>query len=563
MFVTTSPQLNSFARFLVRALFSIALLAGFASAQGLVPKFVLAVNYAGDNVSVFRVQPLTGQLTPVPNSPFTVPGIAPWGIAVSPNGKFVYVGTSYSGICAFALDQQTGALTLIANYSVSGGAPSVTISPNGKFLYATAAKGFLGFTINESDGALHLVNGSPFDHEDSYEQIAIDPTSTFAFGLVQNPTNPPESWVESMQILPNGQVLFWPVPANVGVLPLDIRVDGSGRFVYVANWGDSTISGFSITPGSGALSDLPGSPYSQGLSDPDSLAPTPDGKAVVVDNEVGSSVGAQAINTDGSLAPLGPLQPAEEYPNSVVVDPTNEFAYSANTNSNSVTAYRVDAATGLLQSVAGGAYISGSDPNRIAAVGGMNPPYCPLNTLDPSVTLCAPRTSTASPMRVVAGSTDFGSPVQSMQISIDGVATFQQAGWSAMDMYVAAPAGNHTLTISAIDNSGRKFQTSRVITVSGSATAQCTDHGILPAVTMCSPLPGARIGNSVHVLARSVGISNVASTTLYLDGKAEYSVAGNTIDTYLDVNDGAHRIKVESSDDTGLVWSASAAVSAR
>jgi 6-phosphogluconolactonase len=563
MFVSTSPQVNSFVRFLVRALVSIALLAGFASAQGLVPKFVLAVNYAGNNVSVFRVQPLTGQLTPVPNSPFTVPGIAPWGVAVSPNGKFVYVGTSYSGICAFTLDQKTGGLTLVANYAVPGGAPDVTITPNGKFLYATATNGILEFAVNPSSGALHLIDGSPFDPKDTYIQVAVDPTTTYAFGLVWNSQNIYESWVQPMQILPSGQLMGAGVYVYTGVFPDDVKVDGSGRFVYVANWGDSTISGFSINPGSGALLSLPGSPYSEQISDPDSLAPIPNGRGVIVDDQGDDSMASLAINSDGSLTPVGSLQAVPSYPNAVVVDPTNEFVYSANTNSNSVTAYRLDAAYGTLQPIAGGLYINGWDPNQIAAVAGTNPPYCPLNTLDPSVTLCAPRTSTTSPMRVVSGSTDFASPVQTMQISIDGVATFKQSGWSAIDMYAVAPAGSHTLTIGTIDNYGRKFETSRLITIAGSTTAPCTDRGISPVVTICSPLPGANTGNSVHVVARSVGVSPIASTTVYLDGKEQYSVSGNAVDTYLDVSDGVHWIKVQSTDNIGSIWSASARVSAQ
>jgi len=561
MFVFTSPQLHPFVclvRFLVRAMASISLLVGFTLAQDVVPRFVLAVNMAGENVSIFRVQPLTGQLMPVPNSPFTVPEIAPWGIAVSPTGKFVYVGTVYSGICVFALDQQTGALTLIADYAIPGGAPEVTITANGKFLYATAANGILEFAVNPWHGTLHLIDGSPFDPKDTYTQVAVDPRTTYAFGLVDNLQNRYESWVQPMQILPTGQLMGAAGGyVYTGVFPEDVKVDGSGRFVYVANWGDSTISGFSINPGSGSLVSLPGSPYSGQILYPDSLAPIPNGRGVIVGGQGDDSMESLAINPDGSLTPVGSLQAVPYYPNSVVVDPTSEFVYSANTLSNSVTAYRVDAATGILQPIAGGLYINGWDPNRIAAVAGTNAPYCPLNTIDPSVTLCAPRTSTASPMRIIGGSTDFGSPVQAMQISIDGVAIFQQSGWGAMDMYAVAPAGNHTLSIGAIDNYGRKFETDRLITVAGSTNAPCTDRGISPVVTICSPIPGARTADSIHVVATSVGISPVASTTVYLDSKEQYSVSGNTVDTYLDVSDGVHWIKVLSTDDTGSSWSAS------
>jgi 6-phosphogluconolactonase len=538
-------------------LVGLGLMSGAAQADP-VPKFVLAVNYADDNVSVFRVQPLTGQLAQVPHSPFAIPGDVPWGITVSPNGKFVYVGTfdSAKAICVFSLNERTGSLTPVESYHVPGkyGAYAVTITPDGRFLYATITQGIMGYRVDERTGALKLIDGSPWDVADQYFGIAIDPRSQYAYGIVWNPNYAP--WIQAAQILPDGRLSFEGGPVYAGSPPNDVKVDPSGRFVYVANWGDSTISGYSIDAGLGTLTGLPGSPYS-GVSVPTSLSPTPDGKAVIVDNQGGDFVDSLAINSDGSLTPVGSSQPAEQYPNAVVVDPTNEFAYSANTNSNTVSAYRVDAMTGALQPVAGGFYISGWDPNRIAVVAGPRPPYCPLNTIDPSVTLCAPQTSTPSPMRVVAGTTDFTSPIQTMEILIDGVTTFEQTGGGSMDVYVRAPSGNHTLRVAASDTGGHKFRMDRQITISGSTDSVCTDRGITPAVTICTPLGGAHTGNSVHVVAKSVGILPVSSTAVYVDGQEVYSVAGGSINTYLDVRNGTHWIKVRSTDDTGSIWSSS------
>jgi len=56
-------------------------------------------------------------------------------------------------------------------------------------------------------------------------------------------------------------------PFAAGTGPNQLRIDPSGRFVYVVNTGSSTISGYSINATSGVLSAVPGSPFS-GLSFP-------------------------------------------------------------------------------------------------------------------------------------------------------------------------------------------------------------------------------------------------------------------------------------------------------
>jgi 6-phosphogluconolactonase (cycloisomerase 2 family) len=84
------------------------LLASGASAQGAVPKFLFVANYADGTISVFRIQPLTGQLAEVPDSPFPG-GTAIQGLALTPDKRFLY--TSGLNLTAFSVNQQTGSLT--------------------------------------------------------------------------------------------------------------------------------------------------------------------------------------------------------------------------------------------------------------------------------------------------------------------------------------------------------------------------------------------------------------------------------------------------------------------
>jgi len=189
-------------------------------------------------------------------------------------------------------------------------------------------------------------------------------------------------------------------------------------------------------------------------------------------------------------------------------------------------------------------------------------PYCPLNTIEPSVTLCAPTTSSPSPIRIVAGTTS-ASAVKTVTVVVDGSTSFANAGADAMDVYVDMPAGTHTLTVQAQNSKGQKFNLARSITVSGAASSSCANRGIGPVVSICTPLGGSATGTSIHVIAQSTGFNAIASTAVYLDGSKVYSVASGAVNTYVNAAPGRHHIMVQSTDSTGASWSSTVYVTAQ
>jgi DNA-binding beta-propeller fold protein YncE len=54
------------------------------------------------------------------------------------------------------------------------------------------------------------------------------------------------------------------------------------------------------------------------------------------------------------------------FPLSVVVDPSGQFAYVANTHSNDVSVYVVDSATGVLTPASHSPFAAGNQPRAIA-----------------------------------------------------------------------------------------------------------------------------------------------------------------------------------------------------
>src|SRR5690606_9547199 len=113
---------------------------------------------------VHRIDAATGQLEYLG---IAATGSQPTHLAVTPNGKFVYVSNfSSQSISGYAFDAATGTLTPVPGSPFTGvtGNLMVEIEPRGKFLYAPSYIGnaVAGFAIDQATGALSPVPGSPF-----------------------------------------------------------------------------------------------------------------------------------------------------------------------------------------------------------------------------------------------------------------------------------------------------------------------------------------------------------------------------------------------------------------
>src|SRR5574340_767560 len=133
--------------------------------------FLFASNSASNNVSAFAINTGTGVLTGVVGSPFPTNAFDDSGhsgisLAVTPDGKFLYAGsTGFGGqITTFSIDT-SGVLTMVgaAPVSLDGPAYSMKVTPDGKFLAAALAQSSqLAVFAIQSDGTLQAVTNSPF-----------------------------------------------------------------------------------------------------------------------------------------------------------------------------------------------------------------------------------------------------------------------------------------------------------------------------------------------------------------------------------------------------------------
>jgi len=216
--------------------------------------------------------------------------------------------------------------------------------------------------------------------------LAVDPTGKFAYVANEGCPDAFASSVSMYTINPSsGLLTSVGQPVTTGDFGADsVAVDPSGKFVYVANWGEGNTAGsvsmYTINPDSGALT-FTGTivapcapPPSPGSCAPWSLAVHPSGKFAYVANEGGftpTSVSMYAINATTGVLTLTGTVAADGRGVAVAVDPSGKFAYVADGGQNSdgskgvnISMFSINATTGVLTSI--GTIAAGLSPTSIA-----------------------------------------------------------------------------------------------------------------------------------------------------------------------------------------------------
>jgi 6-phosphogluconolactonase len=280
-----------------------------AVASDLRGTFIFTANAGSNNVSVFTINSQTGALTPAPGSPYSA-GLQPSAIAVDNGAQYVYVTNSGSDTISGYSVSGSGALTAVPGspFASSGAGPrAIAIDPRGKFVYvANAQSNTVGtYEIDAGTGSLQFVGGigtgslpagvaANFDGKYLYvlnqssENISAYGIDTVTGLLVSLPHSPFAGAGSSNSIVADslGERLYaGDVTAIIGYRSFDNRgslgmlpgspfggvsgadglsIDFSESFLYAANNTGNTVSGFQVDRTSGALTQLPDSPYPAG-----------------------------------------------------------------------------------------------------------------------------------------------------------------------------------------------------------------------------------------------------------------------------------------------------------
>jgi 6-phosphogluconolactonase (cycloisomerase 2 family) len=256
------------------------------------------------SVSAYTINAATGALQQVTGSPFAS-GTSPVGVAIDPTGKFLYTANDGSNnVSAYRINASSGALTQVKESPFEAGSrPSgAAVDPSGKFVYVTNENDddISAYTINGASGALKKVKGSPFETDCCPLGVAVDPVGRFVYVTDYGPYS---GYVSAYTINATSGALkaVKGSPFAAGSATSAVAIDAAGKFVYAANSDSWNISAYTINPNSGELKSVKGSPFASGQA-PEGVAVDASGKFAVVNNGYYSSgsggyVSTFAINT--------------------------------------------------------------------------------------------------------------------------------------------------------------------------------------------------------------------------------------------------------------------------
>lgn|SRR5579859_255335 len=207
--------------------------------------------------------------------------------------------------------------------------------------------------------------------------------------------------------------------------------------------------------------------------------------------------------------------------------------------------------------------------NRVSVFLNQDAP-CPLNPESPSVTICSPGEEVAfpgSPMAVLAAVSD-DSPVNEMQIFIDGEKWYEEVGANALDTQIVVPQGTHELMVQAFDQAGRTFSASRMIIINRFADPACPlgptpKPTIRPYAYICEPLGGLTRNSPVSLTAEGTppGLAPIDSLNVFVDDANVLTLHVDSVHGFnMNMPSGQHRVTVQFTDTAGATWDSSVIV---
>jgi 6-phosphogluconolactonase len=242
-------------------------------------------------------------------------------LAVHPHKPFIYAaGESGAGdeipggaVSAFAIQPDTGLLTLLNRQaSQGGGACHVSVSPSGAHVaVANYGSGGIALLPVNDDGSL-----APASAFHQHEGSSVNPKR------------------------------------QEGPHAHSVNFDAAGRFLFAADLGTDSIQVYAYDAAAGTLTPAGSATLAPGAG-PRHFVFHPSGKFAWVVNEMGNTITAFAY-ADGALTEVQtvPTLPAdfegESSTAEIRVHPSGRFLYASNRGHDSIAAFAIDEATGLL-----------------------------------------------------------------------------------------------------------------------------------------------------------------------------------------------------------------------
>ena len=195
-------------------------------------------NTGGDSISVYSVDPMTGQLTSAATIPLGA-GAGPLGIVVTPDGSRVYaVLDGFAGQVAVI---DTSNNTVLTTVPLGSDPREAAVNPSGTRVYVTDATDDTVTVINTSNDM--IVATPALSPGSGPTGIVMSPDGAYYYTANGNAT--------ISQFDASSDTLVTPDVSTVSAV-VDVAIKPDGVYLYAAESG-SVIQVFSITPGTGVL----------------------------------------------------------------------------------------------------------------------------------------------------------------------------------------------------------------------------------------------------------------------------------------------------------------------
>jgi 6-phosphogluconolactonase len=348
---------------------------GMAAAQETKVPFVYVAGYRPE-ILIFRLDTAQGTLTPAGKADG---GQQPSFLAWDPTAKFLFAvnETDPGRLRSFRIDQASGALTPINDVPAMGSTTAhLSTDRTGRWLlaanYGGSKQGSIAVVPIGPDGRLGAaVDTKEFGPGTMAHYISTDPANRFV--LVPLKGGPAVAQLvfdaASGTTKPNAPAQ---VAAAPGAGPRHLDFHPNGRFAYVINELDLTMTAYAYEAGSGLLRaiqtipTLPAAADKVGASGAD-VHVHRSGRFLYGSNSGHNSIVIYRLGEDGRMTLVGHETRDIKRPRNFTIDPTGTLLLVANQDGANVTVFRIDQNAGTLQQV-GAPTSVGPNPSFVGVV---------------------------------------------------------------------------------------------------------------------------------------------------------------------------------------------------
>ena len=396
-------KLSLFGRFAMAAFASAVLALGMTGCGGGTIAFLWVLGQQYNQIAGFKVDNFTGNLTQIPHQPFTSGGAVPVMLVVKPGGRYVYVlnqGTggdqnnkgASSNVSLFSVGGD-GVLTFQQSYQSQGNVPQwIQFDSTGGYLYvldkySPSANGNGSITVFASDattGRLTLVTNTQSIPSGgtalTYFEVGASPTQMKSVGSCLFTVNSADQSITPYAFGSAGQlttVTTGKIFTSAGSIS---SINGNSSFVILTDTANNVIFPYNIGTGC-SLSILTGGAIKNfdGTANPVYSLISNSNKYLYILNQSTTSTGSNTpyssvsafVFSSGQLTKIsGAPYRSGTGPVCMVEDPTNQYLFTSDRNTGTVTGFLYRDDTGELSTLKRGSSFTATGLASCLAISG-------------------------------------------------------------------------------------------------------------------------------------------------------------------------------------------------